>query len=552
MGKRAGKVEQAFLVDVPLPEATKTYTVISHEFLINTTRLELQKKGFEIKKEVYKSIASGEIATAQYRIEYGNDPDLGMLFSWANSYDKSMKFRCSVGGFVRQSGASVISDTINNFKRMHTGTALEDTEKTIIEQIGAAEAYFSQLCRDKDLMKSKTLTTREFSEIVGILYMEMNLISVEQASVIKKELKKPRFTYTTPEDSLWTLYNHILVSLAKSNPKHWMNQQSMVHMFIMDHVGLKSFNPEQHEKNIELATEQLDKKDFIATGEEEEVTEGLVEASMAAAAEEKVSPEAHEEKVEEVDLDKEEDEEWDKQGMVEIKATNEFKPVDPIEEEKPVEFEGHTAEGEEPLEEEEKFVPTATVGAAEPIMMAKTDIETMQPGATAGDLIPLTTADGDFIFEIMSIEGDDENWALLQQEVSEEQLKAEGEGEASAAVDTVLPKQATEEEVAKEEPVAESETVEVETQENMDVEAVEKQSIDGSKIIAPEDIEIIAPEAEVPDDSDPIRQKIQAEILDIYGTIREFTYIKKGNQYNVTLDTGEVFVLMETELEAEA
>ena len=272
MGQRAGKVTAEELIAVALPEATKTYTVISHQFLIDTTREKLKAKGFEIKHEIYKSNASGEVAAAQYRIEYGNDPDLGMLFSWANSYDKSMRFKCAVGGFVRASGASVISDTINDWTRKHTGDADDLTLQTIQDQVDAAEGFFQQLCQDKDDMKDLTMSKRRISELLGILYFELGVISGEQLGIIKKEYTTPRFTYTTPEDSLWTIYNHILVALAKSNPKQWMEQQRAVHMFVLDYAGIKSFDEETVEEQLESPAN--------STEDEQEETQDAVEATQ--------------------------------------------------------------------------------------------------------------------------------------------------------------------------------------------------------------------------------------------------------------------------------
>jgi len=630
MGTRAGKVDAASLIDVALPNATKTYTVISHEFLIDTTRAELEKRGFDVKKEVYKANANGEVATAQYRIEYGSDPDLGMLFTWANSYDKSMKFKCAVGGFVRASGASVISDTINNYNRKHTGNADEETNKTIQEQIAAAEAYFSQLCRDKDQMKAKTLTQRELAEIVGILYFELGIISGEQAGVIKKEYKKPRFQYTTASDSLWSCYNHILVSLAKSNPKNWMDQQRMVHMFIMDHVGLQQFDSEETEVAEVVLDLETDPKDLIVypplanldgsepiTPSEEPIDqlEEMVKATNT------FSP---------VEMKEEEEPGHDyheqvEKEVAEVVPPDEFKSVtpervDPKSQEElaamltdgTVKTEKLTVDeiiekyGDNMTEEEvaklraasseelvstdpelatvnmskvdvRQFEPNADIGtlitideesykiidmtAVEYILkktsvieaegtvvtvnndtptMSKVDVEYAFPGQGAGDIIEI---EGDF-FELTVIDHDDKNFALITLEVEIEEEVVEVEEETP---EPVLPKQATAEDVKEEPPASSEEEVPAE----LNVDAVEEDGLKAATMMSHDEIEIIPPAEDKADDPDPIRQKIQEELLDIYGSIKEFTFEKKDKQYNVTLNTGEVVVLMEALVEVE-
>ena len=48
---------------------------------------------------------------------------------------------------------------------------------------------------------------------------------------------------------------------------------------------------------------------------------------------------------------------------------------------------------------------------------------------------------------------------------------------------------------------------------------------------------------------DPIRTAISQEIFDLYGTMQEYDYKLEDGQYNVTLKTGEVVVLLQSEID---
>ena len=251
MATRAGTVARNILVDAALPMATETYTVISHGSIINNTMKALHAAGFQVVDEVYKCNSGAQVAQGLFKIQHGDDPDMGMMFAFANSYDKSMRFKCAIGGFIHANEMSVISGNIMSYGRKHTGTADDEVAETIQEQIDNAEAYFTQLVADKEAMKNITLTERQFAELLGVLYMEYGILTGEQMGIIKREFKKPSFNYTTAPDSLWTLYNHILVALDKSHPRTWMDQQKVVHFHLLTEYNLSEFDEEQTTDDVE-------------------------------------------------------------------------------------------------------------------------------------------------------------------------------------------------------------------------------------------------------------------------------------------------------------
>ncbi len=295
MPKRVGIVPRNILVDAPLPSATKTYTVISHEFVITNTIKLLTEKGFAVTNEKYTCNDGAQVASGLYHINYGDDPDLGMLFAFSNSYDKSLRFRCAIGAYVKLNEMSVLGDTSSAWGRKHTGTADDETLETIEQQIDNAAGYFKQLAADKEVMKKIKLTKREYAELLGRLYIDIKMLSGEQLRIVKKEYEKPSFNYTTDADSLWALYNHILVALSKCHPRTWMEQQKVVHLHLMAEYKLAKFDDEEAEVkdpnqlNIIDAIDAVESTDTYAPSYNEDLGED-----------------------EKPDLDAEEDADWDK------------------------------------------------------------------------------------------------------------------------------------------------------------------------------------------------------------------------------------------------
>lgn len=232
MSKRSGTTTHYYLVNAPLPAATETYTVIPHGTIIDKVRETLASKGFEIERELYRCNENAQVAQGVYHLKYGEDPDMGMMFAWSNSYDKTMRFKCSIGGYVHASLATVIGGNMGTFGRKHTGTADEEVYAAIEEQINNAEEYFAQLIADKETMKQLNAPEILRAEFMGRAYFINELITGEQMAMVKSEFRKPSFEYSGVKESMWEMYNAIIFALQKSHPRTWMDQQRMIHYLI--------------------------------------------------------------------------------------------------------------------------------------------------------------------------------------------------------------------------------------------------------------------------------------------------------------------------------
>ena len=276
MAKRAVKTTQDYLVNAALPEATETYTVIPHGAIINKVKSALQAKGLEIERELYRCNDGAQVAQGIYHLKYGSDDDIGMLFAWSNSYDKSMRFKCSIGGYVHKSLASIISGNMGNFGRKHTGSADQEAFDTIDEHIDNATTYFDRLVADKDVMKNLVVSEQIRAEFMGQIYFVNELVTGEHLSMIKQEFKKPSFKYNGVENSVWSMYNSIVYVLQRAHPRHWMDQQKMVHYLMCKRFNIESgilsaAQPDSisTELNQEVDSRQMNMLDLFAEAEQE-------------------------------------------------------------------------------------------------------------------------------------------------------------------------------------------------------------------------------------------------------------------------------------------
>jgi hypothetical protein len=284
MSKTTKIVSEAELRAVALPTKTETYTVISHGFIIDEVTRELKSLGFEITMQEYRASNNLEIARGSYIIKRTEDVAFAMAFNWVNSYDKSTKFQCGIGGYVWENNGFVIDKEDNGFIRKHTGEADTLVKEVIADKILNADKYYLSVLDAKKKMETIKVTRSEVAKILGELYFSYDMISIEQLSGVKKEYNKPSYLYTTDSDSLWTVYCHILTVIKGTHPKLWMQQQAFIHNYIKLNylmvadveVKVVTYDVDPSQTNIldqiaDLEADQIDEDIKYAVSEDVEI-----------------------------------------------------------------------------------------------------------------------------------------------------------------------------------------------------------------------------------------------------------------------------------------
>jgi hypothetical protein len=159
------------------------------------------------------------------------------MFAWSNSYNKMMKFKCAIGAQVFVCMNGVVSGDLANYKRKHTGTALQDVTTSIQFQIANASHYYNNLIADKEMLKQVVLTKKDQSSIIGQLYADKEILTLTQLAQVKREMETPSHNYNADVNSAWSLYNHITLSLKESHPLTFLNDHQEVHNFFIDEFG---------------------------------------------------------------------------------------------------------------------------------------------------------------------------------------------------------------------------------------------------------------------------------------------------------------------------
>lgn len=250
--RKPTETTKSHLESAPLPQHGQSYAVVSHKDVIDVTQQLLSSSGFKITKEIYRANQEANVAQGIYHLTSGNitdsricdEAELGMMFAWINSYDKTAKFQCAVGAHVFICANGMISGDMLNFARKHTGNALSDINYQIVNQIKAAETSYKRILDDRDGLRSVTLNKRAQAELLGRLYVDLELLDITQLSAVKSEIDKPSFDYNTDPNSAWALYNHVTHALKKSHPRTWLNDSRKFHEFMVaDLLTSSSIDP---------------------------------------------------------------------------------------------------------------------------------------------------------------------------------------------------------------------------------------------------------------------------------------------------------------------
>ena len=225
------------LLKTPLPKANKRYVPVSHKQMIEMTMEEIDKRGMKVLSEQYGIGRYGNQATGFYEIGSKEDTEMNIKLGWHNSYDKTMPVRWAIGAHIIICGNGMVRGDIGAFKRKHTGSVLEDYREQVRVHVESAGEMFRKIIDDKEKMKNIEITKRTASELIGRMFLEEDIITATQMSIIKKEMENPSYDYKAP-GTAWELYNHVTVALKEEHPSRYINSHKQHHEFFANQFEL--------------------------------------------------------------------------------------------------------------------------------------------------------------------------------------------------------------------------------------------------------------------------------------------------------------------------
>jgi len=229
------------LLSAALPEKTDRYTPIAHSVIDVMTRNILYDMGFEIKSTTYNSTNDGQVGQCKYSLNFGDDPDMGLMVAWQNSYNKTISFKYAVGTYVFICDNGAVAGDVGAYKRKHTGTADLEAFTIIRNYLRDAKSIYERLIADKKQLMAISLTPQEMAGYMGLMFIHDEIITSTQLNIMKREYENPTYDYGVPKCNAWSLYNYATYAFKEDSPRTWMKRHIDLHNFFSRHFELKKY-----------------------------------------------------------------------------------------------------------------------------------------------------------------------------------------------------------------------------------------------------------------------------------------------------------------------
>jgi hypothetical protein len=177
-------------------------------------RQELATAGLIVDRELFSS--NGNVSVGNHYISYGTDENVGIVFTWVNSYDKSTRFHCSIGLHFKDNDGVMMTSDMAYFMRKHTGTADIEMVDAVKNQAARVSDFYNELMTRKSNLELLTISRDEMGDIIGRAFIN-DYLKADQLTATKhyyESLKKDEITY-------WEAYFTLASSIKHSHPKFY-------------------------------------------------------------------------------------------------------------------------------------------------------------------------------------------------------------------------------------------------------------------------------------------------------------------------------------------
>lgn len=216
------------ILNTAAPKATDTYSPVAHKTIYNAVLEELDKKNLDVSNVILYSARDNNQLVGCMDVNSGDE--LGFRIAFRNSYDKTMSV-----GFVAGTNVFVCSNGMLNgdihFMHRHTGAVSKELHEKIEMSVVTYDDVMNTMQQDCDRMKYIEVDKTVTASLCGRLFVQHNLITTTQLSIIKNEMITPSYDYNV-EGTMWEFYNHVTHSLKKTHPSRYIEQHKNFHGFI--------------------------------------------------------------------------------------------------------------------------------------------------------------------------------------------------------------------------------------------------------------------------------------------------------------------------------
>jgi len=219
---------------IQLPEATESYTPVSHYDLANSLATIGQDilTDYSLIGENYGIARQGNQLFAVLKFKKDNS-EMALSIGFRNSYDKSMSIGICMGASVFVCDNLALTGDIAVMKK-HSKNVLTVLEDLAITTLYKAQYTFGKLIKDSEAMKARQISDNQAFQTLGVLFGH-GILSPRQLPVVKGNWLKPQFDEFQPRN-MWSFYNAATEALKSSPPLNVMERHIRLHDTIIGEV----------------------------------------------------------------------------------------------------------------------------------------------------------------------------------------------------------------------------------------------------------------------------------------------------------------------------
>jgi hypothetical protein len=245
MSERIKEQTETWVKSIQLPQETDSYKPVSHGSLIDTLEFKLLEKGLIPYQRKYFTAKNGQelhgdwiLKKTDQTIEQLNVGSTTVGISFINSYNKHLKLEIVPGLRVLTCGNGAMSKTaISTFDRKHTGAVNEEFLIFIQNSLEGLDELTNMMNTILNKAKQVQINRKIMSELAGRLFIDKEIITSEQLSILKNEIYKPSFNQFVPEN-VYSFYNHCTWAARNSHPSEVIDRYTGIHEFITNEFSL--------------------------------------------------------------------------------------------------------------------------------------------------------------------------------------------------------------------------------------------------------------------------------------------------------------------------
>ena len=216
--------------------------LVSYSAVIDETYRLLKEKNLVVKDTLFKPNANGDTLLGVFIISNikKTDADLDACIVWSHSYHKAIRFQCNAGA-IDAEGNIIIRDVTPDIRTRRPSKAADYQAEMFEEirlEISFIESSFAKVATFKQDLSSVKADIGAASVSLGVLYVEQELLTTSQTSVIKDVILATDIT------NGWEMYKCFAEGLKDSHPKSYLTDHIKMFNFF-EEIFSEPEKPEQ-------------------------------------------------------------------------------------------------------------------------------------------------------------------------------------------------------------------------------------------------------------------------------------------------------------------